>query len=121
MRYDQPALSDPIASALGWISGSLLGAVAITIAIVAVAAIGLMMLAGRIEVRRAMQVILGCFIVFGASTIAAGIQAAILGHASAVQSENINLPPYYPPAAPPPPRSVPAVTDPYAGAAVPSR
>lgn len=40
---------------------------------VAVASIGFLMLTGRIEPRRAGRVVLDCFILFGASAIAAGI------------------------------------------------
>jgi type IV secretory pathway VirB2 component (pilin) len=36
-----------------------------------------MMLTGSINVRRSVQVILGCFVIFGASTIANGLVAAM--------------------------------------------
>lgn len=102
-------------------AATLSGAVAISIAVIAVASMGLLMLAGRIDVRRGTQVILGCFVIFGASAIATGIQVSISGLRSAEPLPEIDSPPtYYPPAATPPPQSLPAVTDPYAGAAVPT-
>ena len=47
---------------------------------IAVATVGFMMLTGRMNWRYGATVILGCFILFGASSIVAGIQAtATLG------------------------------------------
>jgi type IV secretory pathway VirB2 component (pilin) len=46
-----PAGSDPLVAAVGWLQGTLLGTVATTIAIIAVAVIGMMMLNGRINWR----------------------------------------------------------------------
>ena len=71
-----PAGSGVIASAAGWVQGTLLGNVATTLAVIAVGATGLAMLSGRIDWRRGATVILGCFIVFGAAAIVAGIKSA---------------------------------------------
>lgn len=71
-----PQGSGPIVSALAWLQGTLLGTVATTIAVMAVAAIGFMMLTGRMNWRFGATVIVGVFILFGATTIVAGIQAA---------------------------------------------
>jgi type IV secretion system protein VirB2 len=71
-----PAGSGPINSALLWLQGTLLGTVATTVAVMAVAAIGLMMLTGRMNWRFGATVIIGVFILFGATTIVAGIQSA---------------------------------------------
>ena len=117
-------LSDPpgtsaIAAAVAWLEGALLGSVATTIAIVAIASIGLMMLAGRLNLRYGLTVIMGAFILFGAPVIAAGIQASLRGGG--------NAPPPAAPEAPPPmvaaplPPPPPANRDPCAGAAVPAR
>jgi type IV secretion system protein VirB2 len=57
----------------------LLGTVATTVAVIAVAAVGFMMLTGRINWRYGAVVILGCFVLFGATSIVAGIRAAALG------------------------------------------
>jgi type IV secretion system protein VirB2 len=50
--------------------------VATTVAVMAVAAVGFMMLTGRMNWRFGATVIVGVFILFGATTIVAGIQAA---------------------------------------------
>lgn len=71
-----PAGSGPILSALDWIQGTLLGNVATAVAVIAVAVVGLMMLTGRIHWRFGATVILGCFVLFGATTIVAGIRSA---------------------------------------------
>ena len=77
-----------------------------------------MALSGRIRVRRALTVVCGCFILFGASGIAAGIQLAVQDEAAdqpavtyQVKEESplTNLP------------DRPPGYDPYAGAAVPVR
>ena len=70
-----PAGSGPILGALQWIQGTLLGNLATTAAIIAVAVVGLMMLTGRIEWRRGVTVVMGAFIVFGAAAIVAGMRS----------------------------------------------
>ena len=71
-----PQGSGPIVNALSWMQGTLLGNVATAVAVMAVAAVGFMMLTGRMNWRFGATVIIGCFILFGAATIVAGIQAA---------------------------------------------
>ena len=71
-----PAGSGPINNALGWMQNTLLGSVATAVAVMAVAAVGFMMLTGRMNWRFGATVILGCFIIFGAASIVAGIQGA---------------------------------------------
>ncbi len=71
-----PAGSGAIVGAVGWMQGTLLGTVATTVAVIAVAIIGLMMLTGRMNWRHGAVVILGCFILFGAASIVSGIQTA---------------------------------------------
>lgn len=70
-----PQGSGPIANALDWIQGTLMGKVATTVAVIAVAAVGFMMLTGRMNWKFGATVIVGCFILFGAATIVGGIQA----------------------------------------------
>ena len=78
--YSDPAGSGVLVSAMNWLQGSLLGTVATVAAIIAVAVVGFMMLTGRINWRYGVTVILGCFILFGASSIVAGIHStATLG------------------------------------------
>ena len=71
-----PAGSGPIVAALGWLQGTLLGNVATAVAVMAVAAVGFMMLTGRMNWRFGATVIIGCFILFGAGAIVSGIQSA---------------------------------------------
>ena len=69
-----PAGSGVIVSAVRWLEGTLLGTIATVVAVIAVASVGLLMLTGRINWRYGVTVILGCFILFGAACIIAGIQ-----------------------------------------------
>lgn len=74
-----PAGSGPIVAALSWLQGTLLGNVATAVAVMAVAAVGFMMLTGRLNWRFGATVIIGCFILFGAGAIVSGIQTATVG------------------------------------------
>jgi type IV secretion system protein VirB2 len=82
----QDQLADPqgsgvIVAAVRWLEGTLLGTIATVVAVMAVATVGLLMLTGRINWRYGATVILGCFILFGAASIVAGIQStASLGN-----------------------------------------
>jgi len=119
---DSPPLS-PIGSAVTWLQGALLGSIATTAAVVAVASVGYLMLTGRIDVRRAVQVVFGCFILFGASSIAQGIMTGVNGLAAQqVQAPEPDPTPVLTaaPAVPYPPKSAQPF-DPYAGAAVPTQ
>ena len=71
-----PQGSGPIVAALAWLQGTLLGNVATAVAVIEVAMVGFMMLTGRMNWRFGATVIIGCFILFGAGTIVAGIQSA---------------------------------------------
>ncbi|HEY0149555.1 MAG TPA: TrbC/VirB2 family protein [Allosphingosinicella sp.] len=70
-----PEGSGAIVSAVRWLQGTLLGTVATVVAVIAIASVGFMMLTGRINWRYGATVILGCFILFGAASIVAGIQS----------------------------------------------
>ena len=71
-----PQGSGPIVAALAWMQGTLLGNVATAVAVMAVAAVGFMMLTGRMNWRFGATVIIGCFVLFGAASIVSGIQSA---------------------------------------------
>jgi type IV secretory pathway VirB2 component (pilin) len=107
-----------ITSAVTWIEQLVTGSLGTSIAVLAVASVGLAMLSGRLAIRRGMMVILGCFILFGARTVATGLRGA--GEAKPVAAPRAlpSPPPIYPkpPASPNQPRGEPY--DPYAGAAV---
>ena len=75
-QASDPQGSGPVVNALAWLQGTLLGSVATAVAVMAVAAVGFMMLTGRINWRFGATVIIGVFILFGATTIVAGIQTA---------------------------------------------
>jgi type IV secretion system protein VirB2 len=116
----QASLTDPppasaITSAASWVSDLLFGPVASVIAIIAIAWVGLAMLSGRVDIRRGLSVVFGCFLLFGAKGIADGLRSAALSEAVPM-SANVPPPPTY--AKPPASRSVPNGYDPYAGAAV---
>ena len=74
-----PQGSGPIVNALSWMQGTLLGNVATTAAVIAVAVVGLMMLTGRMNWRFGATVIVGCFVLFGATAIVSGIRVAAVG------------------------------------------
>jgi type IV secretion system protein VirB2 len=76
--FADPAGAGPIVAALGWLQGTLLGHVATTVAVIAVAMIGFMMLTGRLNWRFGATVIVGCFVLFGAGSIVSGIQYAAM-------------------------------------------
>lgn len=71
-----PQGSGPIVAALAWMQGTLLGNVATAVAVMAVAAVGFLMLTGRMNWRFGATVIIGCFVLFGAASIVSGIQSA---------------------------------------------
>ncbi len=70
-----PAGSGPIVGAVDWLQGTLLGNVATAVAVIAVAAVGFMMLTGRINWKYGATVVLGLFILFGAASIVGGIRS----------------------------------------------
>ena len=75
-----PQGSGAILGAVSWLQGTLLGNVATAVAVVAVAAVGFMMLTGRMNWRYGATVVLGLFILFGAASIVAGIRSAAGGY-----------------------------------------
>ena len=70
-----PAGSGPIAGAVDWLQGTLLGNVATAVAVIAVAAVGFMMLTGRVNWKYGATVVMGLFILFGAASIVGGIRS----------------------------------------------
>ncbi|MBO9711432.1 TrbC/VirB2 family protein [Sphingomonas sp.] len=105
-----PAGSSAIAAAAEWLQGTLLGTLATTIAIVCLASVGLMLLTGRIPLRHGASIVAGCFLIFGATTIAAGIRALSQGESMAAKP--LPQEASFRPAAPTAPY------DPYAGASL---
>jgi type IV secretory pathway VirB2 component (pilin) len=106
--------TDPAPSALlaaiDWATGLLLGSIGTAIAVLAIAGLGFALMAGRLHARRAAILIIGCFVLVGAPTIARGlISFATSGPGRGEQAET----------PPPPVASTPPPFDPYAGASVP--
>lgn len=113
-----PPMNSPIAGGALWVQSVALGTTATIVAIIAVAAVGLLMLTGRLDLRRGITTVIGCFVLFGASTIAANLTSHnVVGMAegrgsnsdqgklaSSLQS----------------PQPTPSAYDPYAGASVPA-
>lgn len=109
-----------LVAAIHWLQGVLLGPTATTVAIIAIAAIGFHMMQGRLPMRRGIETIAGCFLLFGAPVIAAGIIDATRGvdagstSRAADQFEATAIPPAPKFASPKPPPGY----DPYAGASL---
>ena len=119
MGYEALQQTGAIGTAVAWVQSALLGTIATSVAVIAVAAIGFSMLTGRVDVRRAAEVVIGCFIIFGASAIATGISSAVSGSSDQVaQSVRPAAPMYLPGPQTPYPAVPPATYDPYAGASV---
>lgn len=120
MRYAATPLTDPqrssaLVHAIDWLQGVVLGSVANIIAVIAVAAIGFLMLTGRLDLRRGAVVVLGCFIIFGARVIALAISPA----ATVISLSPDEADPPAPPSAAPTPTPAHQPYDPYAGASLP--
>lgn len=118
-----PSFAAPgaISAAAGFVAETLTGGLATSIAVIAIAWFGLMVMSGNLSRRRGMQLIVGCFVIFGAPLIAGGIMKTLAGQ---------ETPPGPLPAPAAPPLQVPSAVqrpassnpyDPYAGAALPPR
>lgn len=80
--------ASPITAAIVWLQGALLGSATTMVAIIAIALFGVLMLSGRIDWRRGVRIVIGCFILFSAPMIAAGL----LGAAGAGPAERDAVP-----------------------------
>jgi type IV secretion system protein VirB2 len=101
----------PIVESARWIEAVLLGDLALGLCAIAVAAIGITMLTGRLPYREGIRVVIGCFILLSAPVIAAGIVEGAGRFAEAPT-------PVLMPAENPRPDLPPANYDPYAGASL---
>lgn len=104
-------------SAVSWLRETMLGSAATSIAVIAIAATGARMLTGRLEVRRSITSVFGCFIIFGAGAITAGLMKLSNPNIEEI-SPAAEVFPILPAAAPAP--GEPTSYDPYAGASVPT-
>jgi type IV secretory pathway VirB2 component (pilin) len=109
--FDRPA--EPVfGTSSSWVEGVLGGTLATSLCVIAVAILGLLLLAGRLRVRRGTDVVLGCFLLLGAGLLAAQLQQ-LAGGVAAGGGEQVIVPEAQPTQAPPP-----ANFDPYAGASL---
>lgn len=121
------SLADPrgtssLVAAAEWLEETLLGPVATGVALIAVAGVGYLTLSGRLHLRRGAEVLLGCFILFGAAAIAAGLREISSESASEVITAGpIPIAPYALPASQPTSTPRNPGYDPYAGASLPPR
>ncbi len=116
----QASLADaPPTGAIGasasWVSGLLFGPLATTIAVIAIAWLGFSMLSGRIDIRRGLAVVFGCFLLFGARGIADGLRSSAVNEVVPPAASGPPPPNF---AKPQPVANTPNGYDPYAGAAV---
>ena len=73
--FDVPA-SSVFAAAGQWVTGTLLGSVAVSLCVIAIAFVGLRMMTGHLAARDGLRVVIACFVLLGAATIAAGVRRA---------------------------------------------
>lgn len=100
-------------AALEWIAALLTGSLATSIGVIAIAGVGFAMLAGQVSWRDGARVVLGCFVLFGAGALSAGLMGLAWGETEQAEVQS--------PAQPPPaPLASQPVFDPYAGASVPN-
>lgn len=108
-----------IAAAAHWFTALLTGPLVTALLVVAVALFGTGMLFGRLSLRRGMEVVIGCFVLAGATEIAGSIMQPVKGAAfpalpsATVVVDEQALPPLGPEPGQRPPSGNPF--DPYAG------
>lgn len=110
-----PPADSPIADGVTWVQGVALGTTATAIAVLAIAGIGLLMLSGRLELRRGVTVVIGCFILFGVS----GVAATLTGLSGIDTQSNPPAPSNSGPLSSQLRSPTSTAYDPYAGASVP--
>jgi type IV secretory pathway VirB2 component (pilin) len=108
-----------VAAAVNWLEATLLGSLATAVAVIVIASFGLLLFLGRVPTRRAIEVLFGCFILFGASSIASGVMRSIYGPGT--EPHIAEASPSSPPIEAPVQAHSPQPYEPYTGAAVPRR
>lgn len=111
-----PSANSAIIDAVHWWRDVLLGSVGTAVAVLAVSVLGVLMFTGRLPVRRGATVVLGCFILFSAASIADGITSGVSRSAPEPSPVPVAARAAYTPTVP-----KPVPYDPYAGASVPSQ
>jgi type IV secretory pathway VirB2 component (pilin) len=111
--FDAPA-SPTLSTTADWVNQTIFGSVAEDLCVIAVAIVGFTLMTGRLAVRDAVRVVIGCFVLLAAPAIAADLWSlADRGSQpdSAIAIDAADLPPV--------PKLPPANYDPYAGASLP--
>ncbi|QSB44338.1 TrbC/VirB2 family protein [Tsuneonella flava] len=107
-----PSTANPIATAIDWLLALLSGSIITSLCVIAIAGLGLLILNGRMPLRAAVRVVVGCFVLLGAPVIAHGLIS--FGQDVPIPRE----PAIAQPIASPRPDLPPANYDPYAGASL---
>jgi type IV secretory pathway VirB2 component (pilin) len=106
---------ETLLAAVRWIEQLLTGSIGTVVAIIAIASIGFAMLAGRLDVKRGLTMIFGCFILFGAQSLASALSNLALSSVPEPPVMTANKAPQYPM----PSKNPENAYDPNAGASVP--
>ncbi|WEK46396.1 MAG: TrbC/VirB2 family protein [Candidatus Andeanibacterium colombiense] len=69
-----PDGENALGGAADWITGLLAGTLTTSLCVIAVACLGFLLLTGQLAIRRGGQVIMGCFVLLGASTFALALR-----------------------------------------------
>lgn len=107
------AQGNSLRDATMWFDTVLAGPLVLAICSIAIAVLGLAMLSGRFETRRGAAIILGCFLILGASTIANGLVGRSTASTAAAEASIAITPQPQLPR-----RNDRKVDDPYAGASL---
>ena len=110
------ASGDPIGAAIGWLNSLLLGSLATSVGVIAVAGLGFAALNGHVVLADYRRVIVGCFVLFGAREIASGILSFVSFAGPLPAAGYATVPSTVPPAP-----QVIQHYDPYAGASLVNR
>jgi len=110
--FDPPPES-VLTSAADWITSAVFGDLAVSLCVIAVAFVGLQLLSGRLAARDGLRVVICCFVLFGAPTIAAGLLATAEEASPGTEPKPVAIE-----APTPQPSLPPANYDPYAGASL---
>jgi type IV secretory pathway VirB2 component (pilin) len=107
--------TEPIQTSADWLASFVVGEIAVTLCVLAVAFVGLALMSGRLVLRKGAFVVLGCFVVLGAPSLAAVlIELGNAGEGRSSFSHSASSSPSTLPA-----RDLPPATyDPYAGASL---
>lgn len=101
-----------LAAGSNWIMGLIGGSLAVSLCVIAMATLGMLMLTGRLTLRRGLQTILGCFVLLGSAGFA-GELAGLTQDREASAQASLAVPPQSADIPLPP-----VTQDPYSGASL---